>query len=70
MKDKGNLLFTRDAKNRVEGIEGKDQSLRGYTFCVFLTLMSMLRLHTFKKIRLTTRISAGEGNLIANANSN
>jgi len=30
----------------------------------------MLRLHTFKNIRLIARISAGEGNLKANANSN
>ena len=29
----------------------------------------MLRLQTFKNIRLTTSISAGEGNIKANANS-
>ena len=60
MKDKGNLLFTRDAKNRVEGIGGERLvSERIYIFCIFNSYKNV-KITDFQKYKIDNKdISRG-----------
>lgn len=55
MKDKGNLLFTRDAKNRAEGIGGKRLvSERIYILCIFSSYKHVKITH-FQKYKIDSK---------------
>ena len=55
MKEKGNLLFTRGAKNRVEGIGGKRLvSERIYILCIFNSYKHVKITH-FQKDKIDTK---------------
>lgn len=60
MRDKGNFLFTRDAKNRVEGIGGERLvSERIYILCIFNSYKHVKITH-FQKYKIDNKdISRG-----------